>query len=143
MRVLVYKHLSALRSADDDAETLIRSLREGEIVAADIKRPRNLAHHRKFWKLMQIVADNQEHYKDAEEVCTAFKFAVGHTQKLKTMRGVVEIPLSISFARMDQTAFEAFYERALDFLVTEVIPGIAVKELEREIDDMLKPKVIA
>ena len=143
MRALFVKRAFRLHPADEAAELLMSKLRENELIAADVRRGRSLPHHRKFWKLMQIVADNQTHYADAEEVCTAFKFAVGHTAKLKTARGIVEYPLSISFAKMDQTAFEAFYDKAVHFLCSEVVPGLDSAALTTEVEVMLQDKVPA
>ena len=50
---------------------------------------------------------------------------------------MIEIPLSISFAKMDQTEFESFYERAMDFLIAEVLPGIDSADLEREVQEII------
>ena len=137
MRGLFFRKMGALRPADEAAEAIMSKCREDELIAVVVKRGRNLAHHRKLFKLFQIVAENQSHYKDAEEVLVAFKFAIGWTDKIKTKRGVVEIPRSISFAKCDQTEFDLFYSKAVDFLVQEVIPGTDGDELRREVEELL------
>lgn len=116
----------------------MRSIKLGECVEVKIKRPRNLQHHRLFWALMQKVYENQEHYKSPEEVCTAFKFAVSLTDKIKTRRGEIEVPRSIAFAKMDQVAFREFFDKAVDFCVQEVIPGLGKADLEREVMEMVR-----
>ena len=137
MRALFSKGLTGLQPADDAAVKFVGRLKLHELVAVEAKQPRNLAHHRKFWKLMEIVAHNQQHYKSAEEVCAAFKVAVGHCDFVQTKHGLVGIPRSISFASMDQTEFDAFYSKAVEYLTTEVIPGLNKDALRRGVEEML------
>ena len=138
MKALFVKHLGALRPADDDADTILSKLKDGDLVKAEIKVPRNLAHHRKFWKLMSIVYENQTYYQSPEHVCTAFKVATGHCDYLQTQRGLVGIPRSISFAKMDQPGFEKFYSDAVDYLCREVIPSLDKETLKREVEELLR-----
>ena len=137
MRVTFAKGLTGLQPADHAARLFVGRLKRGELVAVNVTRPRNLAHHRKFWKLIQIVTDNQTHYKSAEETCAAFKVAIGHADFVQTKRGLVGIPRSISFAKMDQSAFEAFYDKAVEYLTTEVVPGLDRDALRMEVEELL------
>ena len=138
MKALFCKHLGALRPADDDAETLLSKLRDGDLVKAEIKVPRNLAHHRKWWKLMQIVHENQDFYPSAEAVCTAIKLGIGHTERFGWKGGVVELPKSIAFSKMDQAEFELFYERGVDYIVGHIVPGLDRTSLKREVEELLR-----
>jgi hypothetical protein len=132
------KELGCLRPADEEAEKVLRGIKMGECVTVSVKRPRNLQQLRLFWALMTNVWENQEHYKTPDEVCDAFKFAVGHYDVLRTKRGDEKVLRSIAFPAMDQTAFDAFFKRAVDFCVAEVIPGIGREELEREVLEMVR-----
>src|SRR3990167_5363857 len=135
MRALFAKGLTGLQPADDVEVKFMGRLKLHELVAVEAKQPRNLAHHRKFWKLMEIVARNQEHYGSAEEVCAAFKVAVGHCDFVQTKHGLVGIPRSINFANMDQTEFDSFYSKAVEYLTTEVIQGLNKDALRREAEE--------
>lgn len=137
MRGLFFRKMGALRPADEAGEAILSKCREDELVTVDVKRGRNLAHHRKFWKLMQIVYENQTHYKNPEEVCAAFKVAAGHCEYVQAKGQLVALPRSISFGKMDQSAFEAFYEKAVAYLCTEVIPGMDSDALKREVEELL------
>ena len=132
------KELGCLKPADEEAEKVLRGVKLGECVTVDVKKPRNLQHHRKFWKLMETICQNQEHYATAKDICTVFKFRIGHTKKILTRDGIVEEPLSISFAAMDQDEFAAFYDRAVDFVLKEVIPGLKREDLERELMEFMQ-----
>lgn len=105
----------------------------GDIVLLEARRPRNAAHHAKFFAMLGMILQNQEHYKDVEEILDVFKFAIGHTKKIKTARGIIEVPLSISFAAMDQDQFNVFYDKAIDFMCAEVIPGLQKEDLRKEL----------
>lgn len=124
--------------ADEAAEAFASTVKMGECISVEAKRPRNIRMHRLFFGLMQIVFENQEHYKSVDHVLAAFKFAVGHTEKVKTRHGEIELPKSISFAKMDQTAFRTFFDRALDFLVTDVVPGLGKDTIRRRVEEMIQ-----
>lgn len=137
-RPLVFRReLFGLAATDDASEAALKSVKLGECIELRIKRPRNLQQHRLFWALMQKVYENQEHYTSPEQVCTAFKFATGHVESIRTARGVIQVPRSISFAKMDQVEFGQFFKRAVDFCVSEVLPGLKSEDLEREVLEMV------
>lgn len=137
-RPLIYRReLFGLSPTDDASEAALKSVKLGECVELKLKRPRNLQQHRLFWALMQKVYENQEHYTSPEQVCTAFKFACGLTESIKTARGIIQVPKSISFAKMDQIQFNEFFKLAVDFCVAEVIPGLKSEDLEREVLEMI------
>jgi len=133
MKAIFRKYLNRLVPHGTGAEELLREWKDGDLMTVDVRKPRNLAHHAKFFALLQLIHENQDHYKSVDEILTVFKFHVGHTERIKTRHGIIEIPLSISFAKMDQTAFDGFYSKALDFVVSEVIPGLEKESLEREL----------
>lgn len=146
------KDLGALRPANDAAEQAMSKVKHGTEVRVEMRRPRNLQHHKKFWALASIVADNQEHYASAEHLVDALKVATGHCEthagKPETVacphcggtfkhQTIIYVPHSISFKSMDQAEFEAFYERCLDIVAKHVIPGIDKDDLRREVEGFL------
>lgn len=135
--IIFRRELFGLSATDDASEAALKSVKLGDTVEVKLKRPRNLQMHRLFWKLMQTVYENQDHYQSADEVCTAFKFAVGHVDSIKTKRGIIQVPKSIAFAKMDQIAFRAFFDAAIKFCVEEVIPGMNSADLEREVMELV------
>lgn len=136
--VILRKDLGCFRPVCDEGEGILRRMAVGQSVMVKFTFPRNTGHHRKFFALMQTIFNNQSHYKTLDHLLTAFKFAIGHTEKIKTPRGVIEREMSISFAKMDQTEFEDFYRRAVEFVTTEVIPGLEGSDLEREVQELIR-----
>lgn len=130
---LARKHLGKLEPVDEAGQEAMRNLRHGETIKITISRPRNVQHHRKFFALCSIVHANQEHYSSVEQVVAALKVATGHCDFVVTQKGWTAIPRSISFAKMDQTEFNAFYEKCVDYVVTKIIPGISRDDLRNEL----------
>jgi hypothetical protein len=132
------KQFDALRPDDEDALAILHTLKMGEAVSVEVKRPRNLKHHRLYWKLMQVVCDNQEHYRNKEELSDAFKIEVGlFTWARGPDRIEYQKPGSISWAKMDQAEFNTFFTKAVNFLCTKVIPGMDSTALRNEVYELL------
>jgi len=133
MKVYVRVGNNALHPVGDVAEEFFAKLKWGMDMLVTISRPRNLAHHRKFFTMVHKVFQNQEVYRSEDDLLDALKIAIGHVKRI-IVKGVEHvIPKSISFAKMDQDEFDDFYKRAVDFVRTDVIPGLGVAELENEL----------
>ena len=109
--------------ASDTARRFAERVRIGDLVELEGRQPRNLAHHRKFWSLMTWTAENAEGFETAEQVCHTVKVLMGHCDFVPDGKGaLVAVPKSISFAAMDQTAFDAFYKGAVS-AVLRLLPA--------------------
>ena len=126
--------LNALMPADSMSEEIMRSLPRSVTFKATLTQGRNVAHHRKFFALLKLVLDNQEYFQNIDELLYAIKLKLGYTIPIKLKYTTGYMPKSISFAKMDQREFTEFYERALDFIQAEVIPGIDREELAAEME---------
>jgi hypothetical protein len=87
--------------------------------------------------MLQIVLENQDFYKSVDDLLDVCKLRVGHCRTVATKTGDLKIPESISFAALDQDGFNAFYDRACAWVVTEVIPGLQRKHLDAEVEAKL------
>lgn len=134
---LFRKTLSGLTPANTIAEDRLRKLRLGAVIQADIKQPRNVGHHRMYWALCGLVAENMPGDYDAEIVSEIIKIRTGHVTVARTRKGEVFIPKSISFAAMDQTAFKEFFDRAVRVVVTDILPGVDSDALRAEVINMI------
>lgn len=138
-KALMRKELNGLRPLDAQGEEALSKIKLGDMVMVEFKRPRNAKHHRKLWALLSLVIGNQDHYQTAEQLLNGLKCATGHADEypMKNGQGVVMIPRSISFASMDQTEFEQWYDRAIAVICKHVIPGLSQEDLKREVLDMI------
>jgi len=131
--VLMRKRLAMLEPIDDDGRRLLKRMAPGRVVSVEIKRPRNVLFHRKFFAMLNLILQNQEYYKSVDDLLDVCKLRIGHVKVVQTKRGEERIPKSISFAEMDETAFADFYDRAVDWVVTEVIPCLKKDDRGREL----------
>ena len=142
-KALFVKHLNSLRPTDDDGEAIIRTLGQGELVQVEVKRPRNIRHHRYFFALINLVWENSDHEKwpTVDDLLTEVKLITGHYDRrvieFQGQKVNVLTPKSISFAAMDQPAFEAFFTRVCDWVSQSVIPGTTEAELRAELEAMV------
>ncbi|KAF0138654.1 MAG: bet [Rhodospirillaceae bacterium] len=136
MRAVFRKGLRGLEPVDSAAAESIATLPVGGMVMVEVTRARNLRHHRKWWALMSPIANNLNGVT-AETVCDVIKIGIGHVHTVKTKRGLVHIPKSVSFASMDQTDFDRFYDSAVRYIVSDVLPGVNSSDLEREVITMI------
>ncbi|GAF90795.1 unnamed protein product [marine sediment metagenome] len=117
------------------SEEAIKELVEGEILKVKVSRPRNVGHHQKFFALMKIVFENQSHYTNIEHMRKVLTMRAGYYDAVVTSKGTIYLPKSISFAAMDQSEFQDFYERILDVCVIEI--GVDQEQLMKEIESFL------
>jgi hypothetical protein len=133
------KDWSRLVPADDAASAALAKIKHGDEVQVEIKRPRNIRHHRKFFALMQLVYQNQEHYDSIDHLIAALKTAVGHCDLVPGKGGVmIALPKSIAFAKMDQTAFDEFYDRCIDIIANHFLPGVDSAALRAEVEELIR-----
>lgn len=128
-----------LLPSNHDAEEEYKKLTVGQQVQVVIKKPRNLLHHRKWWALISLIYENQTRYETKEQLVAALKFYLGHVDTFLLKDGTTTgfIPRSISFAKMSQSEFDAFYEKTLDFFAEKVIPGLDKEATRSEVEDFL------
>lgn len=107
--------LRGLEPADDAGLEVLRRIKQGDIVRADITRPRNIRHHRKFFALLNLVWSASGEWASVEDLLIELKVRLGLTRDviIRSTGEIVKVPASISFAAMNQLAFDNFYERAL------------------------------
>jgi hypothetical protein len=127
--------LSGLAAADAEALDALKKLTLGSSVTVEIKRPRNTGQHRLYWALCTLVADHHQELSTAEQVHETIKLLTGHCDvvALRSTGEVVRVPRSISFNRMSNEEFVAFFRKAKDVVCEHLLPGVHLKEVEDEV----------
>lgn len=134
---LFRRTITGLAPDGEDAAELIRKVPVGTVLRVEWKRPRNVAWHRKFMKLVDTVYQNQARYKSKEAMLFALKIWLGHCETVETRNGPYPMPLSISFHKLDQDGFEELWDRCVKFFCEEVIPLLDESDLKREIEELV------
>ena len=136
------KEDTVLFPADKASEELIRKLPPGRVILVRSKSARNGKHHRLLWKTAAIIAENSEIYEDAEHVVEQLKLATGHVKRtaynlpglgmVEQIRGA-----SISYEAMSQEDFAIWFDKAVTYIVNEMIPGLSSGGLRQELMERL------
>lgn len=138
MKFVARKQLGSLRPVDDAGEQILSGIANGDLVMVEVKRPRNIQHHRLYWALVTLVWQNQERYPTAEDLHEAIKISVGLRTQITLPNGETGyIPGSIAFHKMGQDEFSQFYDRVCDAIAKHFLPGVTSDELKREVESMI------
>lgn len=104
----------ALIATDDYGRGRIRKLKLNAPTLCTIKQPRHGPMHRKLWALVNVVWQSTGNWETPAELMRELKIRLGILEKfLVEGIGWVTVVGSISYANMDQSAFEVFFEGAL------------------------------
>jgi len=111
------------RDATAHDHELCKRYKNEDVIECEVRTARNPKHHRKFFVMVNFIFRNQEKFENITDLLIEIKLRTGHYKEHVTARGkLVYIPKSISFAKMDQREFEAFYDRALDVIIKYILP---------------------
>ena len=138
---LVRTSLGLQAYADEDYEQL-RKIKVGCVVKANIVRPRNVKFHRKFFSLIRAAWDclteqQRINLRSVETFREQLLITSGFSEPLYDLNGqkFLERAKSISFAKMDEPAFNEVYSKVLDTILTIMVAdGVS----EDEFNNILK-----
>ena len=138
VEVLLQRKGKHLVAADPISQESVDGMRQGEVVACTMRRPRNVGHHRLFFALLNEVFVNQTRYATLDHLLDTIKIGVGHydSYPLDDGRELVK-PKSISFAIMDQSNFRQFYDRVIELICTRILPNTDSEQLKQRIEDII------
>jgi hypothetical protein len=93
------------------------SIAQGQRVNLAIKEWRNLGRHRAYWKILHEVIDATDCALSPERLHEVLKLETGVVDLIRLPTGMtVAIPGSISFDRMSEGEFVAFFQAAEEWL---------------------------
>ena len=114
------------------AQEFFDKTKVGKLVELPGKKPRNAGFHRKYFQMVRIVADGAGILPD--DMLVLIKYALHHYDMVPSPAGGKFPKLrSISFAKMDQQEFDAFYQRTLTLIVEQILPGSSMADLQSAI----------
>lgn len=119
MKFFVVKQLNnTLKVSFNSDYEKIKKLKVNEEYQCEIKRPRNIKFHRKFFALINMLFDNQEIYNNADDLRGDLIVEAGFYRVVTDFKGVEKKkPKSIKFSSMDEDEFSDLYNRVLDVIV--------------------------
>lgn len=121
----------------DDSGAEFAKLPFAKVLQAEVKHPRNVAHHRLYWALVHRIAAAIG--AEPENVSDLLKIETGHCTIIRSKKyGEIRLPQSISFAKMDQSQFHDFFEACVRIIYENW--GIARSDILDAVSDLLAPK---
>lgn len=117
-------------------------LKVGDTVLCSIKRPRNYDFHKKFFALLRLTVTNlpqliqqQMQIFNEEDMLDCLKVDLGlYTTVWHGGKQIIKTG-SISFAKMDESEFERFFQRSVDVILRIYLRGTDRQALIDEIDN--------
>ena len=115
---------------DSDLEAK-HKLQEGKVYKVTVTVPRNYNFLKKFFALVRLTYG----IHNEEDLLTALKVELGLCDIYTIDGRIIVKPQSISFAAMDNAAFETFYNRCIDLILHRYLRGTDREELIQEIEN--------
>jgi len=146
MKAMLLKTDKGLRGAtpaDHEAWSKFRrrleTMKQGTWIRMEWARPRHGKHHRKFFALLNLVAENSETYDTTEKALVAVKLVTGYADPIidPTTGELIQVPRSIAYDAMDQDEFEGFYSAAIDGVLRHILTS-----MDRDTADRLLEMII-
>jgi len=102
---------------DSDYE-LAKKIKPNEVYEYEFKKTRNIKFHRKFFALVNLCFSNQETFNNIEHLRKELIICAGHYELIFDLESSTQKKeaLSISFASMDETAFNTLYNDVLNVI---------------------------
>ncbi len=128
--------LNVLKPADAASAETLSSLPSNKPFRVRVTLDRSGPHHRQFRALLSVVAQATDRAPD--QLLAVIKIGTGYVDPVVMADGnMAYIPQSTAFDKMDQVKFKEFYDRALDFIVAHILPGVELGDLQAEVDSMI------
>lgn len=138
--IYLRRTLAGLAATDEAGVEALRKIKQGDIVRCEVSRPRNVQFHRRYFALLNTVWATCGDWPDVEALLRELKFRVGLVdvqrvvdRKTGEVLAELQIPGSISFASMSEDQFREFYNRCVDVVCRDMVPGLDDAVLREEI----------
>ena len=132
MKLTFIKTQTGLIPDCDETREILNKVKNGDGIILDYKPKRNYLFHKKLFALLNLIFQNQNHYKSIDNILEIVKFRAGYYETIVTHKGKKHYKTkSICFSKMDNLEFEKFYSEIID--VALELTGLLKKDIEKEI----------
>lgn len=139
MKIVMQKRSGALYPSDETSQSYFNKIASCKNIFVRIQTPRNIKHHRKLFALLKLVVDNTECFESTKVLLNYIKLNIGYCEihKIKIpnldIDTYIQYPKSMDFSTMKQEDFNIFYDKAVDFIIKNIIQNITKEEIEKQI----------
>jgi len=135
MKLLVKNTLSGLVPLYPSDFDQKRKLKLGQDYEVEIKNPRNVGFHRKFFALLNIGHENTSLDMPFDTYRKYITIKAGYYNAYTTPKGLFYDAVSISFSSMSQDEFEDVYSRVLDKVIEDI--GATAEDINEQLINFL------
>ncbi len=151
MKLSLVKHGKlVLMPLEGESTDYVLGIREGEVIHAEFSQMRNGKFFRKWWALInyayehwepQEVKGNDSRFtpeKNLETFRKHITVLAGHYDAHYGINGSVRIEArSISWAKMSESEFKAFYSATVDVILKHILSDYSRQDIDMVIDELL------
>ncbi len=130
--------LGHLVPTDEGTKEWLAGLPKGEAVKGIMTRPRNAKFHRKLFACAGLIASNMDGNINARQIVAGYQAFAGLGDTFKGRHGEVFVPKSIAFDAMSQDSFDELYKGFVEWVCSNVIPGLSARDLDAEVEQKLR-----
>ncbi len=120
MKIFVKNTATGLVPLYDSDYDEKRKLKIGETYQCEIRKPRNIDFHKKFFALIRLGSENSPRDMPQHVYRAYVTMKAGFVDVYKTELGVMALPKSISFSNMDETEFDKVYRAVLEVIMKDI-----------------------
>lgn len=119
IKISVVKTLGGqLKVAHDSDYEKLKKIKPNTEYQCEFKIPRNYKFHKKYFALINLVFQNQDHYLNIDHLRKDLIKASGFYEERTSFDGEVIVEAkSISFAKMNELEFSELYSKTIDSIV--------------------------
>ena len=128
----MYKSLGGLKPLNSEDEDKLKSLPLDWDGIVTLKHPRNYQFLKKYFALLKLGFENQEHYKNKDHYRYVMQMKAGFYDSVETDKGTIWLPKSVSFSSMESHEFMDLYSKVLYEISLDL--NLKVNDLDNEVE---------
>ena len=132
MKLYLRRTLRGLIPIDDTDKEKINKIPFHTPLEFEVKVPRNLGLHKKFFAMLNLAFENQDEFRNFQIFREAVIIGAGFFDRVQRLHGEeIIVAKSISFSQMDNEQFEQLYTACIDTIIDYF--SLTKKDFENEL----------
>jgi len=133
---------------DQESAAYLFQCKQGSVLAADVKKPRNYEFHKKYFSLLNYAYDcfeidveykGQKIEKNFDRFREDIQILAGYGEPTYNLKGEVRYKSkSISFGSMSEVDFDKLYSNVINVILKHIFKNYTRDDLERVVEDVLR-----
>lgn len=136
-KINVIKQSDCFIPANPHDRDLMLQFHNGDYIELESKKPRNGKFHRKFFAMLNVVVQHSD-YDNVLQVKHLLKLKLGYFDKITNTDGRITYQTkSISFASMEETDFQVFYQQCVTVIIRDFLPTWDLDDFDNALGELM------